>query len=416
MESFSRLKTYLSDEEITELERIKDEPPHRGGVINPRRVTFNAPLNELELTQTGINPLAFLTKKSLGKTLAHQAGGLYLMDPSATLVAHFLGGQEGDIVLDLCAAPGGKTISYALLHPHSLIIANDISYPRAKELEQNVIRLGLHNVIVTSNPISYFVKEFPKAFNRIILDAPCSGSGMYRKDKKMLLDWSMEKVRRLSLVQQNLLEQAYSLLREGGSLLYSTCSFEVEEDEEVITSFLSNHSDITLVPIPFSDGFKEGILKGTIHLLPSLFKGEGHYLALLKKKGETPMNQIEKARETRFGLAVYHSKKDIYLIEGIMENMEKLKALSYGIRLSNEDEKSSYSFHLSRYLKEYQHSLSLDTQEQALDFLHGDSLRIDHPDTDELLITYLSFSLGWGKVKNKILKNYIPKNQRLISR
>lgn len=416
MEDFTRLRSYLSDEEIIGLSKIKDEPPHRGGVINPRRLSLSSLAKEIDLVPTGLNPLAFLCDSSLGKTLYHQGGGIYLLDPSATLVSYYLGGKEKEIVLDLCAAPGGKTISYALLHPRSLIVANDISYQRAKELEQNVVRLGLHNVIVTSNPISFFVKEFKNTFNRIILDAPCSGSGMYRKDKKMIQDWSLEKVKRLALIQKELLDQASQLLVDGGLLSYSTCSFEVEEDEEVVGEFLKKHEDFSLVRLPIEKGYKEGLIKGTIHLLPNLFRGEGHYLALLKKAGMMKNTSLTKSKEQRFGLAVYHLKNKTYLLEGLMKNMDKLNSLSLGIRLRNEDEKSELSFHLARYLKDFEARLSLPTLEQALDFLHGDSLRIDHTDTEDVLVVFNGFSLGWGRVRNRVLKNYIPKNHRLIVR
>ena len=153
------------------------------------------------------------------------------------------------VILDACASPGGKTIKLALENPDSLIISNEISFSRYKVLKENIERMGLKNVIATNHSLDFFLNDFKNYFDIVILDAPCSGSGMYRKQKEVLLDWSMDKVYRLSKLQKELIDIAANLITPSGQLIYSTCSFSKEEDEDVKDYFLNKHQNFSSIKV-----------------------------------------------------------------------------------------------------------------------------------------------------------------------
>ncbi len=204
--------------------------------------------------------------------------------------------MQGEHVLDLCAAPGGKATALgAKLAGEGLLVANDISASRAKALLKNLEIFGIRNSFVTNAYPAKLAEQFAGAFDKILVDAPCSGEGMFRKDLANARVWSLEKVKECAKTQHEIIRQAVSMLRPGGLLLYSTCTFSPEENEQTIASLLQEHPELQLVELPWYEGFAHGrpdLADGNAEL-KSVFAssrigwaGEGHFLALLYKKKE----------------------------------------------------------------------------------------------------------------------------------
>ena len=217
------------------------------------------------------------------------------------------------MVLDLCAAPGGKTSHLAIIKNNKgIIVSNEISRERSLILSSNIERMGFNNVIVTNNTIDDF-KGFENSFDRIILDAPCSGSGMFRKESKMKEDWSYGKVTSLSKLQKELIIKAYSLLKPGGTLVYSTCSFSYEEDEEVF-KFLLEKTNAKLSEYENHEFYYQSNKKIGIHLFPHLFPGEGHYICKIEKPLDPTINIINRKIKESNKKAILIVNK-IYLVK-----------------------------------------------------------------------------------------------------
>lgn len=247
-----------------------------------------------------------------GRHPYHQAGVYYMQEPSAMAVVALSGIRPGERVLDLCAAPGGKsTQAAAWLRGQDWLLSNEIHPGRAKILSQNIERLGITNAVVTNETPERLAARFPSYFDTVIVDAPCSGEGMFRKEETAIREWNPENVRRCAERQQEILEQAAAMTGEGGTLMYSTCTFAPQEDEETIALFLKNHPEFTIEDLPamigpekmaeygFDTGHPEWIelqsdipesirtsLSKAIRIWPHRTKGEGHFIARLRKAGK----------------------------------------------------------------------------------------------------------------------------------
>ena len=420
-EMYSYLSSYLSQEEISSLKEEMNKPySYKGLAVNINRLPLELVKKEYEeLESDDIDPIRLTYLENTiypSKNIYHEGGGYYILDPSSLEASLQLGINNKKLVLDLCAAPGGKTIAYAIRNKDSLIIANDISYKRALELSKNVERLGLPNVIVTSLDPKVFLKYFENSFDQIILDAPCSGSGMFRKEKKMEEDWSIEKVNSLLPIQDSLLETSYKLLKKGGELLYITCSFLKEEDEDRIENLINNHIDINVVsPRIFRNEYKEGSIHNCIHLLPSLFKGEGHFFTLLRKDGEITdnMDNLTKSKfDNKLNLYIVNYQNEDYGINHFSPLFLKLNPLRIGIKLTNHSEYSKINEDHS--LSHYSPFNKLEvSKEDAILYLSGNELKgYDSYSNGTYIISYNSLGLGYGVKKGDRIKNIYPKGLR----
>lgn len=249
----------------------------------------------------------------------HYAGLYYLQEPSAMTPAWLLPVKPGDAVLDLCAAPGGKATELgSRLQGRGILFANDISNSRAKALLKNLERFGVFNICVTSEPPQKLAQVLPEFFDHILVDAPCSGEGMFRKEPEMIKDWEKKGPAYYAPLQREILKDAVALLKPGGYLLYSTCTFSKAENEDNITAVLNQFEDLELIPLPLFPGACDGFgLSGVIRLFPHKIKGEGHFLALLHKreglKGKTGKNssllERNKGITEKAGLRSYNGKE-----------------------------------------------------------------------------------------------------------
>ncbi|MBR6451770.1 MAG: SAM-dependent methyltransferase [Lachnospiraceae bacterium] len=249
----------------------------------------------------------------------YAAGLYYLQEPSAMLPADRLPVQKGDLVLDLCAAPGGKaTALLAKLEGSGMLLANDISASRAKALQKNLVLTGFDNFFVSAEDPQKLAALYGQVFDKILVDAPCSGEGMFRHDPALMKDWMKKGPAFYAPIQKEILKSAVSMLKPGGMLLYSTCTFSVTENEENILWLLNEYPILHPVEIKKTDGMQEGYLglHEAARCFPHLMKGEGHFLALLRKEEDS--NRREPFTKTFSG-------KECRLPESLMEFLEQIR-------------------------------------------------------------------------------------------
>ncbi|MCM1190519.1 MAG: RsmF rRNA methyltransferase first C-terminal domain-containing protein [bacterium] len=227
-----------------------------------------------------------------GRHPCHEAGIYYIQEPSAMLPAELLQVQPGERVLDLCAAPGGKCTQLAAkMDGAGFLLCNEIHPGRARILSENVERMGIRNACVTNETPERLAEYLPGFFQKILVDAPCSGEGMFRKNEAACGEWSPENVRLCAERQDGILDQAAELLAPGGRLAYSTCTFSEEENERCIDRFLARHPEFHAAKLQLAESGLtgcEGGREGTVRLWPHRIKGEGHFAAVLEKEGRLP--------------------------------------------------------------------------------------------------------------------------------
>ncbi len=423
----NHLKKYLSDEEIDKLLNA----------LSKER-TYSFLLNRYKYSEEQLLEMFSSVKKhdfiknlftydnnidQLGKSFLFENGAYYIIDSSSSLIANFIQFKDGENVLDMCAAPGGKTISIALQNKNTNIIANDLSFSRAKILRQNIERLGLANVTVTSSDLTKIYSHYLNTFDKIILDAPCSGSGMFRKHELMQLDWTYNKVLAQAKIQKELISIAYKMLKPGGLLVYSTCSFSYEEDEEIVQFLLENEPNATLITVPKFEGeFRSKDLPESVHLLPSLWNGEGMFISFILKnsgdlQGFSPKNRVFSPAKHQsieeLNTFKYEVKAGDYLYLTNNEiNLKYFSVLSYG--LSAYEIKNNIkipTFHLAHFLPN-SYSIPLTNNEFKL-YIHGDTLKLDPTLKDGYyIVSYKGLNLGYTKKVKETFKNLYPKGLR----
>lgn len=379
-----------------------------------------------------------------GKHPYHEAGVYYIQEPSAMAPADCLNVMPGDIVLDLCAAPGGKSTQIACkMQGSGLMISNEIHPARAKILSENIERMGIRNAIVTNSSSEMLAQHFPKFFDKIMVDAPCSGEGMFRKNPEACKEWSPEAVERCAARQQEILHNASLMLKPGGQMVYSTCTFSVAENEAAITSFLDSHPDFYLKQIPSVNGFSSGGLEGTIRLWPHRVQGEGHFLALLGRQTEPDTNSchnrhrdktirgisqkdckncIEFLAENLRDSDAFLKKRTIiqfgdnlYLVPDMTPDLSGIKVLRPGLHIGTMRKnrfEPSHSLALSLTPDDVKHVCCLSSPSTAIyDYLNGQTFSYEGM-KGWYLICVDHYSIGWGKLAGDIMKNHYPKGLR----
>ncbi len=366
---------------------------------------------------------AYLYDKSeyeFGKSMLYENGVYSIQDPAAMMPVYFLHPEEDDIILDICAAPGGKSIGASLsMNDKGCIVSNDISYPRAKAMSQNVERMGRGDIIVASNDFVFSHIHFKDTFDRIIVDAPCSGSAMMRKNEMAKKEWSYNKVKTNSKRQIELLELAYGMLKPGGCISYSTCSFNIEENDNIIISMKNRHPEIELVDLPSDPSFyRTKEVPEAVHLFPSRFEGEGQFVCLFKKPGELVKSKREVREYPRYKdfLAKYNlsdrSNEEMrHKFYSLYQHFDAshLNVLRYGVKLFEMRDIFIPDHHLAHFLSsDYSIELSL---EDAKKYVHGDSFPLDRSD-GFYIVSYDKRNLGYVKVSQGTAKNHYPKGLR----
>ncbi|MFA8439549.1 RsmF rRNA methyltransferase first C-terminal domain-containing protein [Pueribacillus sp. YX66] len=442
-----KMKGLLKEEAVAFLNSYKDTKSV-GLRVNTLKVSVREFLNihpftltKVPWTETGFY---YEERDKPGKHPYHDAGLYYIQEPSAMAVAEFLNPQPGEKILDLCAAPGGKTTHIAeKMKQQGLIVANELYPSRAKVLSQNIERMGIKNAIVMNETSERLAHRFGNYFDKVLVDAPCSGEGMFRKNPDACEEWSLDHVSMCAIRQLDILEQASRMLRVGGRLVYSTCTFSPEENESVISEFLKSNPNFEIVNVPvfkhFSSGRKDWAdtlaitnIEKTIRIWPHHVKGEGHYIAVLTKTdGEEAIKRKKvdflkqsKQLDLYFKFASEYLKStpkgdyflfgdQLYIIPEDMLSFKGLKVIRPGWHLGTMKKnrfEPSHALALSLNVEEVAQKYSFNVSE-IVPYLKGESLYADGA-KGWYLIEVDGYSIGWGKLTDHVLKNHYPKGLR----
>lgn len=356
-----------------------------------------------------------------GNDYRFKNGVLYIQDSSAMMNVELLNIEKNDIVLDLCAAPGGKSIDALLkLNNTGFLLSNEINYERAKILSSNIEKFASPNCIVSSNDFAAIYEHYFECFDKIILDVPCSGSFMFRKNKEAEELRSIDKINSLLPIQKNLLEMASFMLKSDGYISYSTCSLSPEENEDMITQFLQEHQDFEII-LPFDNEcfYHPQKLPKSIYLFPFLFKGEGQFITILHKLGtKTSSSYIKKDNYKSSILKEYSldidncilKNNEIYAYNTVI-NTKRLTILRYGLHIGTLKGKTEIpSFALSHYLTNYPYCISL-SEEEKISYLKGYEISTNL-ESNYYIIKYHEVPLTFAKVTQGKIKNTYPRGLR----
>ena len=375
-------------------------------------------------------------------------GGLYyLQEPSAMTPANRLPVQPGDRVLDLCAAPGGKSTELAAkLQGQGVLVSNDISNSRAKALLKNLELFGVQNAVIMSESPHKMAGQFPEYFDKILIDAPCSGEGMFRKEPSVVKSWIQNGTAFYEKLQREIVTYALQMLKPGGMLMYSTCTFNPGEDEGTVMYLLEQCPELKILPIEGYEGFCPGRpdvveggvpeLKNCVRIFPHKMRGEGHFVALLQK-GEPKADVSPKAEKQTGGYrkeiqsldAFTEFMKDVslpldrsrillrgeyvmYAPQGVPE-LKGLRILRSGLLLGTCKKnrfEPSQAFAMALRADAYAHSICLPvTDERVIRYLKGETLEVgdlvDHSLNGWQLVCAGNYPLGWAKGTGTSLKN-----------
>ena len=402
-----------------------------------------------------------------GRHVLHEAGAYYIQEPSAMAVVEILDPKPGEMILDLCAAPGGKSTQIAgRMQGQGLLVSNEIIPGRAKILSQNIERMGIRNCVVCNETPDRLGMFFPAFFDRIVVDAPCSGEGMFRKDDTAISEWSPAHVQMCAERQLTILEAAAGMLKPGGMLVYSTCTFAPDENEGVISRFIKEHMDFAIEKVSCDPVFCEGRpewteepaagLEYTMRLFPHKLKGEGHYIAALRKAGtlfedmsgmlymqqkygvQNASGKKSRGKQTSvFGMkedmnGFLHTElglredwldsqggtlqlfgEQLYLVPERMIPLKGLKVERPGLHLASVKKnrmEPAHALALALSPRETERSKAL-TLEEAERYLHGESLACGE-EKGWILLSYLDYPIGFGKASGGQMKNHYPKGLR----
>ena len=382
-----------------------------------------------------------------GLSPLHEGGLFYLQEPSALSAVSVLAPQPGERVLDLCAAPGGKSTQIAgLMQGRGLLVCNEPVPSRAQILSRNVERMGVRNAIVTSAMPAQLAPRFPAFFDRILVDAPCSGEGMFRRQPEARDEWSAGSLRGCADRQLEILEAAAKMLAPGGALVYSTCTFNDTENEGVLARFTAAHPEFALEAFELP-GLPSGS-RGYVHLYPHEIRGEGHFVSLLRKAPDAPGapeneekprravkpargrgEQAKKAQQPAIAVPedvlapgvsfdrLHAAGGSLWALpEGLddLSRLDGLRVLRTGLLLAHAEGRRAEPDHaLAMALTPCEAARTAELDEaQALAYQAGETLELGDLEPGYTLLTLRGVSLGFGKQAGGVMKNHYPKGLR----
>ncbi len=363
-----------------------------------------------------------------GACVLHEAGAWYLQEASAMVPAQVLAPRPGEKVLDLCAAPGGKSTQLAMLMQNEgLLVANEIVPSRAKILSSNIERMGCTNTIVTNAAPQQLSRVWPSLFDRILVDAPCSGEGMFRRHPEARAEWNADSPSLCAERQLSILDHAARMLRPGGRLVYSTCTFNDLENEGTVQAFLTAHPEFSLVPFSLP-GLPA--CQGYLHIWPHQVRGEGHFCALFEKSADTegvPVREAALPRPAkaeqpicdaflRENIAVPVRADALFMgravrLPSFVPVLDGVRVLRLGLHLGEIKGKLFFPDHALAMALPCVRRFDV-TEEQAVCYLRGEVINADVPFSGFCAPVYKGFQLGFGKASDGQIKNHYPKGLR----
>ncbi len=456
----------LLDEEFPPFLAVLNQKPIPALRVNTLKLPVErfSKLSPWSLTPVPWCPQGFTLdrKANAGTHTYHDIALYYLQDASAMAVAALLDPQPGERILDLCASPGGKSTHIAsLLAGQGVLVANEIDRTRTEVLRRNLERWGATNALVLNERPERLAARWPAAFDRVVVDAPCSGEGMFRKNEEARFHWNEAHVAGCALRQTDIITNAAELVRPGGRLVYATCTFAPEEDEGIIARFLRSHPDFTLVEPTWFPGFAAGrpdwadwplmatqddaeaaasSLARTVRLWPHKLQGEGHFVAVLQRAGEAAPAAWQPAQPSRLSAAekttlqafweplINRPLPERLFLRPIEPQIAEVLALPPDAPDTSGLRTARAGWRLGTLRKgrfEPSHALAMalhaDEVQQCLDepigsevvarFMRGETLDAPGPD-GWVLVAVEGFAVGWGKRSGDVVKNHYPKSLR----
>lgn len=450
-EKFVKRMEELLDGEYPDFYESYDEKTYAGLRMNTLKITPEAYLKLTEQTLEGVSwcPTGFYYNggKEYSKNSLYHAGLYYIQEPSAMFPAQALPVEAGDYILDMCAAPGGKSTALAAkLGGTGLLVSNDISPSRAKALLKNIEASGVKNSIVLTEDPKNLVSFFEGYFDKILIDAPCSGEGMFRKEPSMIKAWAKNGPEFFSKLQREIVDSGVSMLKPGGQMVYSTCTFSPEENEGTLKYILENYSDMHVIPMEtdneflrparpeWVDGPEE--ISNARRLWPHHLKGEGHFTALLRKDGDGTAYRVNTHRGMdrlpeefeKFlkdgGVEISFDPKRLMLqgdhlsyLPEVMPELGRLRRMRTGWYLGDIKKKRfEPSGFFARAMKpeECSHWMDLKLSDaRVVKYLKCETLEVpEELESGWYIVGVEGYALGWGKVSGGTLKNKYPSGWR----
>lgn len=437
----TRMKTSLGADDYAAYRACLEEPSFHGLRVNTAKISVD---EFLRISPFSLRPVPWCPNgfyydetQQPAKHPYYYAGLYYIQEPSAMTPAAMLPIESGDRVLDICAAPGGKSTELAAkLQGSGFLLSNDISHSRAKALLKNLELFGASNIVVSSEPPNHIADCFEGYFDKILIDAPCSGEGMFRKSNAMIKAWEQNGVEMFVRLQRSILREMVRCLRPNGMMIYSTCTFSPEENEQAIEYLLELAPDCHLVELPMYPGFDTGhpdwsrtgnpSLQECRRLWPHRIQGEGHFAAMVKKDENAPQTVFSPYRPSKVKLPeevweflnridwtweterMELQNERLYYLPNEMPDVSGLRLLRNGLFLGEIKKnrfEPSQSLAMALRMEAFDHTVSLPaSDERVIRYLKGETIEADG--TNGLVLFCVDgYPLGWGKLTNGTMKN-----------
>lgn len=405
-----------------------NESEVKGIYVNENKIDVNsfARLANFKIEKIPFEPAGFyIDAEKKGKHPLHHAGAFYVQDPSAMFTVNAYKFKGNETVLDMCAAPGGKTIQLANKLANGVVVSNEINKSRCEVLYSNVERMGLKNVVIANETPQNLAKAYANVFDVCLVDAPCSGEGMFRRGNQVVEEWNENLPKMCAKRQLEILENANACLKQNGILIYSTCTYSYEENEGVVSEFLLRHNyKLVNIDAPFMRGIG---LAQAVRLYPFQNKGEGQFVAVLQKKEANLLNYAPTLKlktneivqnfiknNLNVKLNLYDYKNFTYNITNQSVIKQNVNYISLGVRVATVKNKIVVPHHylFSAFGKNFNKTLNLDfSSPMATKYLHGDTL-LDQPQDGYGAILINNCPLGGYKISASKFKNLYPKGLR----
>lgn len=471
VEFLDKMKALLDEEEYKEFLNSYEEPRFYGLRVNTLKISAEDFIRispfELEPVPWTKDGFYYKEGENPGRHPYYHAGLYYIQEPSAMLPGAVINAQPGDNILDLCAAPGGKTVQMAAaMEGKGILVSNDISSERVKALVKNIELCGIRNAVVTNDSPEKLANNFTGFFDKVLIDAPCSGEGMFRKDEDAAKSWEKFKCQKCSSMQRDILKSVDRMLKPGGKVVYSTCTFSPEEDEMMISAFIKEHGCYEFVDVPkiagiepgrpkWADG-NEGLSK-TARLWPHRVRGEGHFVAMLKKREDAVLESktaFEKTKNSGKSQAWDKSKynnsrqdrstdekalmaafrsfmeenlnvelegeyfikgSNLYHLPAAVPDLNGIKVAKFGWYLgsfNNSRFEPSHSMLIALKKENVKRTIDFDSlSKEVLSYLKGETIMMEGI-KGYTGVCVDGYTLGWGKQTGDMLKNLYPKGWR----